>query len=106
MYASVRRYRAAQDEVDALMHRIDEEFAEQISGQPGFCSYQAIDCGGGMVITVTCFREAEDADRSAEAAARWISESLSDFEIERLDASAGEVQVSRAVSEVLQPAHH
>ena len=106
MYASVRRYRADQDEVDALMHRIDEGFAERISQQPGFCSYQAIACGGGTVITVTCFREAADADRSAEAAAQWIREELSDFEIERLDASAGEVQVSRAVSEVLQPAHH
>jgi hypothetical protein len=39
-------------------------------------------------------------------AAEWIKQELSDIEIERLDASSGEIMVSRAESEVLEPAHH
>jgi antibiotic biosynthesis monooxygenase len=106
MYASVRRYRAAPDRVDELMHRVDEGFAELINREPGFCSYQAIDAGDGTLFTITCFRDEADATRSADMAADWVKENLSDMDIERTDAATGEIQVSRAQSEVLEPAHH
>jgi hypothetical protein len=38
-------------------------------------------------------------------AAGFVQQRLSDLEIERLEASNGEVLVSRALDEVLQPAH-
>ena len=106
MYASVRRYTVAPDSMDELMHRVDAGFAEKISQQPGFCSYQAIAAGDTTCITVTCFREETDAHDSADMAAEWIKQELADIEIERLDASSGEIMVSRAESEVLEAAHH
>ena len=106
MYASVRRYRVAQGTIDELMHRVDTGFAERISSQPGFCSYQAIAVGDTECVTISCFREEDDAHGSADVAAEWIKEALGDMDIERRDAVSGEVMVSRAVSEVLEPAHH
>jgi hypothetical protein len=106
MYASVRKYTVASGSMDELMHRVDTGFAEKISREPGFCSYQAIAAGDTTCITVTCFREETDAHNSADMAAEWIKEELADIEIERQDASSGEVMVSRAESEVLEAAHH
>ena len=106
MYASVRRYRVAPGAMDELMHRVDTGFAEKISQQPGFCSYQAIAAGDNECVTVTCFREEADAHASADTAAEWIKEALDDIEIERVDAASGEIMVSRAESEVLEAAHH
>jgi len=106
MYASVRRYRVAPGQMDELMHRVDEGFAEKISGQDGFCSYQAIAVGDTECVTISCFREEADAHASADMAAQWIKEALEDMEIERVDAASGEIMVSRAESEVLEPAHH
>jgi hypothetical protein len=106
MHASVRRYKCDPAQMDELMHRVDEEFAEQVSGMAGFCDYQAIDCGDGMLITVTMFSDADAAERSVELAAEFVRDRLSDYEIERLDVSNGEVMVSRAASEMLEPAHH
>jgi hypothetical protein len=106
MYASVRRYRVGPGTMDDLMHRIDTDFAERLSGQPGFCSYQAIGMDDTQVVTITCFREEDDAHRSADMAAGWIKDALGDIEIERLDAASGQIMVSRAMSEVLEPAHH
>jgi hypothetical protein len=67
--------------------------------------YQACDCGDGTLITLTTFHDSDAAANSATIAAAYIRDNLGDFDIERLDASNGEVKVSRAIAEMLQPAH-
>jgi hypothetical protein len=105
MFCNVRRYRVAQAQMDELMHRIDTEFCELVEREPGFVAYEALDCGEGTLITVTTFRNAESADKSASIAASYVRDNLGDFEIERLDAWNGEAKVNRANEEMLQPAH-
>jgi hypothetical protein len=105
MFCNIRRYHVAQGQMDDLMHRIDTEFCDLIEREPGFVGYQACDCGDGTLITLTMFRDGEAAADSATIAAAYIRDSLSDFDIERLDASNGEVKVSRAIAEMLHPAH-
>ena len=105
MYCSVRRYRADPARMDELMHRIDEVFCEQLEREPGFVAYQALDCGDGNCITVTTFRDEEGAEESIALAATFVRDHLSDVEIERLDAFMGVTKVSRAIAEVLEPAH-
>jgi hypothetical protein len=106
MYAMVRRYRADQDDVDEIAHRVDQEFAETLSAETGFCDYQLVDCGDGTVVSITMFEDEDGARRSNQLAAEWVGESLGDLRLERTDALGGEVLVSRAADAVLQPAHH
>ena len=106
MHANVRRYRCDPSEIDAIMHLIDTRFAEQLSTQSGFCDYQAIDCGDGMLMTLSIFQDRDAAERSTEMASDFIKEYLSDFKIERLDVTMGNVMVSRAAQWILEPAHH
>ena len=105
MYCSIRRYRMDPGRVDELMHRVDEGFAELVSAEPGFVAYQVVDCGDGDLATVTAFRDREGAESSIAMAAAWIRDNLSDVEIERVDALVGEAKVSRAIAEMLEPAH-
>ena len=106
MYAMVRRYRADHEDVDEIAHRVDQEFAETISGEPGFCDYQVVDCGDGTIVSITIFEDEEGARRSTQMAAEFVGENLGEFRIERTDAFGGEVLVSRAADAVLEPAHH
>lgn len=106
MYCSVRRYRMGAGSVDELMHRVDVDFADELGQQPGFVAYQAVDCGGGEVMSITIFRDREGIERSTEFAARWVNENLGEFQLERTEVLGGEAMVSRAASEVLEPAHH
>src|SRR5436190_15883160 len=48
MFTSIRHYRL-QDPwgLDELTRRVDDDFAEAISGQPGFVSYEFAECGDG-----------------------------------------------------------
>ena len=110
MYASVRKYVVDAERVDDLMHRVDEKFAPQLEEMPGFVAYQAIDAGvdragEGRVFTVTICSDRDAADRSAEIAAEFVRDELSDIKVERLEAATGQVSVNRAVSEVLEAGH-
>lgn len=106
MYASVRTYRMGAGSIDDLMHRVDRDFAEALAQEPGFIAYQAIDMGGGKLCSISCFRNREQADLSNDLAARWVADELGDFKIERMGVMGGEVMVSRAAADMLEPAHH
>src|SRR3954470_10051312 len=104
MYANVRTYRVSPGDVDRIMHAIDESFVPELSSQPGFVAYQAINAGNGTVVTITTFRAEADASSSAGLAKDFIARELSDVDLERTSMFNGAVAVSQAVEEVLQPA--
>jgi hypothetical protein len=106
MYATIRRYRGEASQMDELLHKIDTDFAATSEAMDGFVAYECVDGGDGALCTISVFRDRAAAEASTEAAAAWIRESLSDYEIERLDVFTGEVSVSRVKSEMLEAAHH
>jgi len=105
MYASVRRYTMGAGSMDALMHRVDQEFAPAISQEPGFVAYFALDTGESTVETISVFQDKSSADGSNELAADYVSENLGDFQLTRTELSGGEVMVSRVTSAALEDAH-
>jgi quinol monooxygenase YgiN len=105
MHVSIRTYRVGTGSIDALMHRVDRDFAESMVREPGFIAYQAIRTGERTVASITVFREAEQAEASNELAAQWVAEELVDFKVESMGRFGGEVMVSRAIAEMLEPAH-
>jgi hypothetical protein len=105
MFASIRRYRLQSGSMDELTRRVDDSFAEQLADRPGFVSYEFLDCGDGEVVTISTFREAEEAEASRDLAQRWSEENLADFEFQRTEALHGEILVSRAAQEMLEAGH-
>ena len=105
MYASIRSYRLDSGDIAEVMHRIDTDFADRLAREPGFAAYQCVDCGDNMLCTVTVFHDEEGAERSVDLAMGFVREQLSDMKLERTDVKSGKVDVSRAASEMLEPAH-
>jgi heme-degrading monooxygenase HmoA len=106
VFVSIRTYRVGKGSIDELMHRVDRDMAEAFAQEPGFISYQVARTGDRTVASVTTFREREQAEASNDLAAQWVAEELADFEAERMGVMGGEVMVSRANAEMLEPAHH
>jgi hypothetical protein len=104
-FASLRRYRLRAGSIAALMHLVDEVFADQIAGIDGFEVYHALDCGGGEIVSLSLFRDQAAAEDSDERALEFVRGELGDFDIERTEVIGGEVLVSRAVAQLLEPAH-
>lgn len=105
MYASVRRYLIGAGSIDALMHRIDEEFAPALSQQPGFVCYFALTADDGTIETISVFHDQASAERSTKLAAAYVRKNLGEFKLNRVAVAAGEVLVSRAALEALDDAH-
>ena len=106
MFATIRRYRLNTGSLDDLLHEVDVGFAEMIQEVDGFVAYEVMDCGDGMLTTISTFADREAAEASTEQAATWIRENLADYDMDRLDVQTGELAVSRAREEMLVPAHH
>jgi hypothetical protein len=105
VFASIRRYRLRSGSMDELARRVDTGFAEDIGRQPGFVAYEFMDCGDGELLTLSVFREFEQAEASRVLAQRWTEQNLQDLEFGRLEAVRGEIVVSRAAQDMLEPGH-
>jgi hypothetical protein len=105
MFASMRRYRLERGSMPELARRVDEDFAEQLAAQPGFVSYEFIDCGLGEFMTMSIFQTLEQAEASQELARRWAQENRERFEFPRVAATHGEIVVGRAAVQMLEDGH-
>jgi hypothetical protein len=105
MQTSVRKYQVDEEQIDELIRRVDETFAARIEAMPGFLAYQLLDCGHGILMTVTTCHDREAAERSVELAADFVAKELEGIEVERVEATIGEVGVSRAAADMLEPTH-
>jgi hypothetical protein len=103
---SIRTYRFGAGCIDELMHRVDRDLADAFAQETGFVAYQVAHTGEHTVASITVFHQRDQAERSNELAAAWVAESLGDFDIERMGVIGGEVMVSRARADLLEPAHH
>lgn len=105
MFASVRRCRMTRGSVEELARRVDAGFAEEIAAQPGFVSYEFVDCGDGEFVTISVFDFAAGATGSRELAQRWAVANRDDLEFSRMEALHGEIHVSRASDDMLEAGH-
>jgi hypothetical protein len=103
MHTSVRKYKVDPQQVDELTRRVDETFAPSLEEMPGFVAYALLDCGYGIVLSITTCHDREAAERSVELAADFVGGELEGIDVERVEATIGEVGVSRALAEMLEP---
>ena len=105
MFGSLRKYRCPPDQVAEAMHRVDEMFAPRLEEMDGFVAYEVMDCGDGTLVSFTICRDRAACERSVEMAGEFVRDELADFGIERIEVMEGEIAVSRAREDVLEPAH-
>jgi hypothetical protein len=106
MHANVRQYRISPDRIDETMHLADTELADRLGEEPGFVAYELMATEDGNVCSMTIFQDREGAERSQEIAADFVQQHLSGIDIESTGSMIGEVMVSRARDQLLEPAHH
>jgi hypothetical protein len=103
MFASIRCYFIHKALPDDLVQLVEQEFADQIAARSGFVSYVFMDCGGGDAMTISVFREPEQAAASRDLARSWTEARLGEFELTITESLHGAIPVSRAAPELLAP---
>lgn len=105
MYTTVRQYRGDPADMDEIVRRVDEVFAEEIAKLDGFVGYEFVDCGDGTVVTITVFEDASTAEHSTELAAKFIRDQLQGMPLERQNVWNGTLRVNRAGSHMTDMVH-
>jgi hypothetical protein len=98
MFVSIRRYFVHKAPAKELAELVDQDFADRISAQPGFVSYEFLDGGEGEALTISAFREAGQAENSRALARRWVDDALGDFELTTLEAVHGQIKLMHATA--------
>jgi hypothetical protein len=96
MYSSIRRYTADPNDAAAIIELVKQgNIEELIGGLPGFIAYYMLDCGGGVVATVSVFEDQAGADQSTVVAGEWVKENvLPKYSMSPPEITAGEVILS------------
>jgi hypothetical protein len=105
MFTTIREYHCHPDDVRDIARLTDEHFADQLAAMDGFVAYEMIDCGSGMVFTMTVFSDRESSMRSNQLAARFVEDHLNDMQLTRRATNTGEVVLNRAESDVMELVH-
>jgi hypothetical protein len=105
MFVSIRRYFVHKAPAKELAELVDQDFADRISAQPGFVSYEFLDGGEGEAMTISAFDEAVQAEDSRALARRWVDEALSDFELTTTETVRGEIKLIHATAARPPSAH-
>ena len=103
--AAISRYRLHEGSVAELMRKADGVFADRFEAMEGFEAWHVFDCGGDEILWISFVRNYAAAEASDERAGRFVYEDLREFRLERKVALRGNLIVSRARTELLEPAH-
>lgn len=106
MYAILHHYRTRSGSIDAMVQRIDAEFADRIPDLVGTILYTAVDTGDGTAMTITLFGDERTARRSQDAVAQVQQTLAAEFQVEETALFEGEVMVNRATEKLIEPIHH
>src|SRR4051794_19047869 len=105
MFVSIRRYFVHKAPANELAELVDQDFADRMSVQPGFVSYEFLDGGEGEAMTISAFHEAAQAEDSRALARRWTDEVLSDFELTTTETVHGQIKLTHATAARPPSAH-
>ena len=105
MFVSIRCYFVHKAPAKELAELVDQDFADRISAQPGFVSYEFLDGGEGEAMTISAFEDAAQAEDSRALARRWADEALSDLELTTTETVRGEIKLTHATAARPPSAH-
>ena len=102
MHAAVRRYRVR--DIDALVSKIEDEFADRVKEIDGFVGYYVIDGDDGTAASVTVGETAQAVAESTRLAGDWVRESASELVEGSPEVTVGKVRVRAERDELARPA--
>ena len=79
MFVVIRKYKVQRDMGPELARRVRESFLPVLKQMPGLRGYHLLDGGPDVLISVTIFKNADEALASSEIAAEWVRNNVLEY---------------------------
>jgi hypothetical protein len=96
MFATIRRYKVKSGSTPEVAQKVQSGLVPILSKQAGFLSYNAIDGGNDVAISVSLYADRAAADAANAAAAQWVQQNLAGL------ISAPEITVGEVIASSVQ----
>ena len=90
MFATIRRYTVKPGQMSEVVKRVKQGRIPIVTKQQGFVSYQAIDAGNNVALSVSFYQSRASADAANKEAASWVKANLAELTTP-IDVTVGEV---------------
>jgi hypothetical protein len=91
MYMSIRTYRVGSGQLDEVVRRVDEGWADQLRSEPGFLSYHVVATGAHELVSMTACLEEESLARVVQKSGEWVGTRLMGLDVTLEDSRLGKV---------------
>jgi hypothetical protein len=91
MHMTIRHHRVPTERAEEVTRRVDTDWIEKMSRQPGFVSAYAVRLEEVRLTFVTAFVDESTARKGVEASVAWVSQRLMDQDVELEDEWEGPV---------------
>jgi hypothetical protein len=81
MFMSIRTYRVSSGELDEVVRRVDEGWADQLRSEPGFLSYHLVATGPGELVSMTACLDEEALERVVQKSGEWVGTRLMGLDV-------------------------
>jgi antibiotic biosynthesis monooxygenase len=91
MFMSIRRYRVGSGQLDEVVRRVDEGWADQLRKEPGFLSYHVVATGPNELVSMTACLEEEALALVVQKSGEWVGTRLMGLDVTIEDSRVGRV---------------
>jgi hypothetical protein len=91
MYMSIRTYRIGSGQLDEVVRRVDEGWADQLRKEPGFLSYHVVATGPNELVSMTACLEEDTLERVVQKSGEWVGTRLTGLDIALEHSRVGKV---------------
>jgi hypothetical protein len=99
MFVTIRRYNVKAGQMSEVVKRVKQGLIPILTKQQGFVSYQAIDAGSNVALSVSFYQNRAAAEAANKEAATWVKASLAQL-ITPVDVTVGEVLADAAAERI------
>jgi hypothetical protein len=81
MFMSIRTYRVGSGQLDEVVRRVDEGWADQLRKEPGFLSYHVVATGPDQLVSMTACLEEDTLERVIQKSGEWVGTRLMGLDV-------------------------
>ena len=81
MFMSIRTYRVGSGQLDEVVRRVDEGWADQLRKEPGFLSYHVVATGPSQLVSMTACLEEDTLERVVQKSGEWVGTRLMGLDV-------------------------